>query len=353
MPAPPLRLLGFCQQLWALTGGKVLNLLLSPGSNLSLISLAGALAVGLAVLALQARRRGRSLAPKALIGQILPWNQMLSPSGRADLAFLAFNLLVFGILFGWMAVSFSQVAAVTAKALAGIVGGSHPLKVSHGLAVAMATLVLFLAAELGFWVDHYISHRFAFLWAFHKAHHTAEHLSPLTNFRLHPVDGIKFANIMAIFTGVAAGGLTWLLGPDAHAATLGDRNVIALAFALTVLHLQHSHVWLATTGVWGRILLSPAHHQIHHSADPQHFNTNFGSFLSIWDWMFGTLRVPAREPEPLRFGVDPISASQHSLTGALITPFIEAFAGLKPWAPAAGAHEVTESTPVGQATESI
>lgn len=344
---------GFLDQLWALTGGKLLDLLLSPGSNLSLLSLAGALGVGLTVVALQARRRGSRLAPMALLGQLLPWRRMLSPSGRADLGFLAFNVLVFGILFGWMALSYGQVAAVTAKALASLTGLSPHLRVSHGLAVALATLVLFLAAELGFWVDHYISHRFAVLWAFHKAHHTAEHLSPLTNFRLHPVDGIKFANIMALFTGVAAGGLTWLLGPDAHAATLGDRNVIALVFALTVLHLQHSHVWLATTGLWGRILLSPAHHQIHHSADPQHFNTNFGGFLSIWDWMFGTLRVPARDPEPLRFGVDPIETSQHSLTGALITPFVEAFAGLNPWAPAAGAPGVGESAPAAQAAESI
>src|SRR5579864_248392 len=67
-------------------------------------------------------------------------------------------------------------------------------------------------------------------------------------------------------------------------------------------HLQHSQFWLSCTGLAGRIFLSPAHHQIHHSNNPIHFDKNFGAGLAVWDWLFGTLHIPQRFNEHLRFG---------------------------------------------------
>jgi hypothetical protein len=84
---------------------------------------------------------------------------------------------------------------------------------------------------------------------------------------------------------------------------LGDSNIILVFFIHAYVPLQHSHVWIAFTGVLGRIFVSPAHHQIHHSADQKHFNCNFGSCLALWDWMFGTLYVPGKGREKLTFGV--------------------------------------------------
>ncbi len=52
----------------------------------------------------------------------------------------------------------------------------------------------------------------------------------------------------------------------------------------------------------GRLLLSPAHHQVHHSVDPKHHNRNMGSCLRS-GLLFGTLYVPAREREVLKFGL--------------------------------------------------
>ena len=49
------------------------------------------------------------------------------------------------------------------------------------------TVTLFLAYELGYWLNHYVPHRVPFLWEFHKVHHSATVLTPLTNFRVHPV----------------------------------------------------------------------------------------------------------------------------------------------------------------------
>ena len=69
----------------------------------------------------------------------------------------------------------------------------------------------------------------------------------------------------------------------------------------------------------GRIFVSPAHHQVHHSGNPKHFNKNFGSCLALWDWMFGTLYVPEKEREPLSFGF-PDRADAHTFKGELVDP---------------------------------
>jgi sterol desaturase/sphingolipid hydroxylase (fatty acid hydroxylase superfamily) len=44
------------------------------------------------------------------------------------------------------------------------------------------------------------------------------------------------------------------------------------------MHLQHSQIWTTFTGVLGRIFVNPAHHQIHHSDNPKHYN---GSCLAL------------------------------------------------------------------------
>jgi len=186
---------------------------------------------------------------------------------------------------------------------------------------------LFLAYELGYWIDHYLSHRIPMLWEFHKVHHTAEVLSPLTNFRVHPVDSVVFANILGVVVGVTGGVLTYLqLGSPFE---VGGTNLILVAFYFLTVHLQHSHLWIATTGLLGRIILSPAHHQIHHSNNPIHFDKNFGSCLSVWDWMFGTLHMPQRTRERLDFGIETRTRDHHTAIGGLVTPFVNAFARLR------------------------
>ena len=75
--------------------------------------------------------------------------------------------------------------------------------------------------------------------------------------------------------------------------------------------------------------MSPAHHQIHHSRNPAHFNKNLGSCLALWDWMFGTLYIPAAKREPLEFGVEPDRPHAHTIRGELIAPFLRAAMILK------------------------
>jgi sterol desaturase/sphingolipid hydroxylase (fatty acid hydroxylase superfamily) len=299
---------------------------LSPGSMFSAVSLLSALAVAVASLAWARRRRGRPLKLRVLIRALFPRRYLRGASTRADIGLFLLNVLPAGMLLGWALLSAHAISGGVAEALRwGL--GAHPVPPApRPLMQATATVVLFLAYELAYWVDHYLSHHVAFLWDFHKVHHTAETLSPLTAFRVHPVDSLVFANISALFVGGAGGALSYAFGPQSGPYLLSGTNVILVGFLFLTVHLQHSHLWISFSGRLGRLLLSPAHHQVHHSANPAHFNRNFGSCLAVWDWVFGTLHVPSGRREPLVFGVEtnPAAASPHSVRGVLVTPFLDA-----------------------------
>jgi sterol desaturase/sphingolipid hydroxylase (fatty acid hydroxylase superfamily) len=194
---------------------------------------------------------------------------------------------------------------------------------------AIITVMIFLAYELGYWINHYLSHRISFLWEFHKVHHSATVLTPLTNFRVHPVYMCVFLNILAVTIGTANGLGDYLLGQPMPQYVLSDSNVILVFFIYLYVHLQHSQIWISFTGWLGHLFMSPAHHQIHHSRNPVHFNKNLGSCLALWDWMFGTLYVPGAERERLEFGVEPDREYAHTIRGELIAPFIRAAQMLK------------------------
>jgi len=222
-------------------------------------------------------------------------------SFRADVWFLLFNLFASALLLGWTVISSQFISNTVAGALADIFGVRHKTGLNDFTSRSIVTVSLFLAYELAYWIDHYLSHRIPVLWEFHKVHHTAEVLSPITNFRVHPVDSVVFYNIVGLFLGTTAGALSYLQLGSPFA--VGGANAIFVAFIFITVHLQHSHVWIAATGPLGRVILSPAHHQIHHSDNPIHFDKNFGGCLSLWDWVFGTLHMPERKRERLNFGV--------------------------------------------------
>jgi len=299
---------------------NIVSVFFSPGSQFSLLSIGSALVLATIYMVVKRRRPVRF---KVLTRALFPRRFLTSASTRADIAFLAFNTLAAGVLFGWAMLSYAVVGKAVAGALTAVLGPMAATSLPIGACVALMTLALYLAYEFAYFGYHYLSHRIPFLWAFHRVHHTAEVLSPLTNFRVHPVDSLVFGNCVALMTGLVGGALTWALGRTVNPFVINGTNVILVGFLFCLVHLQHSHIWISFRGVLGRIIMSPAHHQLHHSSNPAHFGSNFGSCLSVWDWMFGTLRMPGEKAERLTFGAAGPGERPHSVTGGLITPFIE------------------------------
>lgn len=277
----------------------------------------------LALRAAVPRRRTRPVRARVLARALLPRRILRSRSGRLDIAGFLFSTLVANLAIGWALVSSDWWADRCERALAGLPALS--VRLPTLLAAALMTVVLFVVYEAAYWVNHWLSHRVAWLWAFHKVHHTAESLSLLTNFRVHPIDTIVF-NMVASLAGVTAGALRHLFGPGMAEVSVSGTNVFVFVSAILLSYLQHSHLWMATTGRWGRLILSPAHHQLHHSTDPAHHNRNLGSTIAL----FGTLLVPTRARQRLTFGVDEPGRDPHGVRGALLQPFVDASRTLTP-----------------------
>ena len=90
-------------------------------------------------------------------------------------------------------------------------------------------------------------------------------------------------------------------------------------FSLLGSNLRHSHIPLAYFRALEKWFISPKQHQIHHSK--KYFNKNFGGYLSIWDSVFGTLKL-SPEVKVLKFGLKKEQMKNYeSLSNILLYPF--------------------------------
>lgn len=304
--------------------------LLAPSSNCSIWSLGAAIALALGWLALRRKRRGRRLRLEVLTRALFPRRVLLHRSARADLVYCVLSLMALGAILGWAVVSTRWVSDGVAHFLAVRLGERTPAAPRVALDAAR-TLALFLAYDLGFFVDHTLKHRIPALWELHKTHHSAEVLTPLVNFRVHPLDALILANTLSLFIGVVGGAATWLLGPRTTSFLLFDDNVLMIFYIYLTAQLQHTEIRISFTGLWGRVFMSPAHHQLHHSSDPAHFNCNMGASLALWDWLAGSLRTPPARSPRLRYGAQGFDHDPHGVIGFIVEPAIKFFAALAPW----------------------
>jgi sterol desaturase/sphingolipid hydroxylase (fatty acid hydroxylase superfamily) len=71
----------------------------------------------------------------------------------------------------------------------------------------------------------------------------------------------------------------------------GDAAAAVLWFALARLwysRFVHSNI-RTNLGPLRHVMVTPQYHRMHHSIEPGDTGKNLGSFLSIWDRMFGTM----------------------------------------------------------------
>jgi sterol desaturase/sphingolipid hydroxylase (fatty acid hydroxylase superfamily) len=304
---------------WAALQSAVLEPF-SPDSAYGAPALIGALALCALYYAERRRARGRRSSLKGFARSIFPRRILLHPSSLVDMRLWVLNGVAFASAYGMLGLGLifwrdQLVAGLTHR------WGAHAPTLWPGWTIlALATVLQLLASELAYWFAHYCFHKVPALWEFHKVHHSAEVMTTLTELRQHPVEIIVFMNLIGLSTGIVFGVMTYAFGAGVRPFTLLNGNILLMAFLVTYGHLRHSHMWIPFTGFAGRIFQSPAHHQIHHSADPVHFDRNLGFALAVWDWAFGTLAIPARTREEIVFGVGSGEPPFRSALAALVTP---------------------------------
>ena len=137
-------------------------------------------------------------------------------------------------------------------------------------------LMTFILIDFVFYIYHRFSHRVRFLWAIHMSHHSSEEMNFAVSMRqawLGPVSKIPFFIVLPIL------GL--------------DPTIIAVAGVISTLWGVVGHTQIVgKLGPLEWILNTPSHHRVHHGANAEYIDKNYGNLLIIWDRMFGTF-----EPE--------------------------------------------------------
>ena len=169
-------------------------------------------------------------------------------------------------------------------------------------------LLLFVAYDFVGYVAHRIMHANSFTWRFHAFHHSARSFNILTVHRVHPVDSavIKFFQTLVVLL-------------------LGASVVEIFWFSFTVLLLgtiKHSNLIVNYPKPFNFLIQSPAQHWVHHSENSDHYDTNFGEILQIWDVIFGThLDLPKEELRSLTIGTPDTVSFHDNLWELLIWPY--------------------------------
>ncbi|MFC3962210.1 sterol desaturase family protein [Nocardia jiangsuensis] len=139
--------------------------------------------------------------------------------------------------------------------------------------------LLFLADDLAFYWYHRTHHTVRVLWASHVVHHSSRFFNLSTALRQPwtPFTALPFWLPLA------------LLGFPPSAILLQQSVSLLYQFFL---HTERvGKLWAPVEFVCN----TPSHHRVHHGANPEYLDRNYGGILIVWDRIFGTF-----EPELAR-----------------------------------------------------
>ena len=225
----------------------------------------------------------------------VPWTQQRWQRLRQNFGLMLLNTLVLRIAFPVLAVQFAMQQS----------GGLLPaLHLPVWLLIALSVLLL----DLVVYLQHRLMHRIPWLWRLHRVHHCDEDFDVSLAVRFHP---LEIALSMGIKLSVIA-----LLGAPAIAVLIFELALSAGAL--------WTHTRLALPdGLerWVRwMFITPTLHRVHHRLFKSDQDSNFGSTISLWDYLFRSFRADAQSKIP-GFGTLPSNQTPHSLLGLLLAPF--------------------------------
>lgn len=281
-------------------------------------------ALVIAMLIYSWRDAGSRPTLRGMLQFCFPARIFLHRSATLDYRYVAVNALLSVTFLAPFLLSVSFVSHQTWMGLRFMFGEAVPFLAPGIAADVCLTIAVVLAGDLGFYVAHWLVHRVDFLWQFHKVHHSAEVLQPLTAYRAHPMDSVVSTTCLGTASGIAFGTFYFLCGGEVDEIRFFGLNIITFLFTTAGFNLRHTHVWISYGKTLNRLFISPAHHQIHHSAAPRHANKNLGLVFSFWDQLFGTHYAPdLRETLTFGLGNRKEGAEYRSVLRLYLLPFRE------------------------------
>lgn len=144
---------------------------------------------------------------------------------------------------------------------------------------------------------HRAYHEVPVLWRLHVVHHSDLDLDVSSASRFHTGE-VLVSSILKVGVVVVVG-----ISPQGL--------VVFEALMLACAQFQHANIRIPgrlESGLWWT-LVPPAMHRIHHTPTREDTNSNYGTILTVWDWLLGTLRRRPPDPNP-SFGVESLRDPQ-------------------------------------------
>ena len=191
------------------------------------------------------------------------------------------------------------------------------------LIITLFTITLFVVDDFTKYIVHRWMHKIPLLWAIHKVHHSAKTMTPITVYRVHPLEGVLFSLRSVIAQGLVIPTFLFFFGSAVDLYTIVGVNVLVFFFHATGSNLRHSHIDISYWKWLEHIFISPSQHQVHHSIAEEHYDKNFGAALAIWDWIFGSLHLSENKGNVV-FGLDTYeSGKEGKLKDLYLEPIYE------------------------------
>ncbi|CAN7532151.1 sterol desaturase family protein [Pseudorhodoferax sp. LjRoot39] len=150
-----------------------------------------------------------------------------------------------------------------------------------------AALLLFVLLEFFYYWLHRAGHRVRWFWCNHAVHHTPNQLNLGASLRIG-MFGKLTGNVVFLLP------LVWLGF---------ELRLVLAALTLNLLYQFWLHAtWIPRLGWLEYWLNTPSAHRVHHAANLEYLDANYGGVLIVFDRLFGTY-VAERDALPCRYGL--------------------------------------------------
>lgn len=140
------------------------------------------------------------------------------------------------------------------------------------------SLIFLILMDLVLYCWHYSAHKFKFLWRMHQVHHSDRSVNVTTTFRIHIGEVVTLSVLKILVVGLTGIG---------QALFLINESILLL---FTIFH--HSNIKFPFEDKISIFFITPSLHRTHHSEKRIENDSNYGTMLSVWDQIFGTLSQP-------------------------------------------------------------
>lgn len=170
--------------------------------------------------------------------------------------------------------------------------------------------VLFMDFTLYVW--HLLNHEVPLFWRFHRVHHSDLNMDVSTATRFH-IGELGISAVIKI-------ALIYFIGADLLSVIIFESLLVLTA------QFQHSSLRIPSwfEKIFWVLFVPPSMHRIHHSVKIAERNTNYGTILSVWDRLLGTL-LRNIDQKKIVIGVGPYREEDRlKLHHLLVMPFTRA-----------------------------